>query len=653
MSSDNPKAFKLFPLNLTARADTVVRGNSVVTRPESGVENCFPGLEFDQRNLDKVFFPGLLFELHHDAGIMLRDFDAAKYAAKLLTPEDVRRGLYLAFVQGVFASAGGSTAPRLLRFSPPAGLNSWRFVRDMEPGRVAIALCSEQTFRGLVDGEPSAETVETWFRTRKNRREGGNRASFILLFGDRSRFLTDQGVIDPSIIGAGDLTRSLCSPWQYDFADCGCFYWASNKPDLVSSPAQEAQVLNFQRRERTEKGDAATRPADWLLKYEGRWDDERHILRHAEMIDAWEGLPFVIGGRETDRYTPPSDLSAPRRLTRSQIVERLRDLTGVEHALAVEYLYAFYSLGIPARPEDGPAPDPRVRTAGQEIFHIAVDEMRHLRAVNEILIELREEWALGRASVIGKDYDGTGRAFQRNFELVPLSRAQLDWFIDVERASQNDQSQNTVDGMYTMILRNIATSDEFSPDEKQRATQLIKVIIDEGMEHFRRFSRAREALRELPEASYLKVRGAPVRLDQGHPDRVLQDTADAAYVVVLRSLDYVFRLGDRQRGAMMEVARRAMYNMDDVARSLALRGIGAMFDLSTSATAAPAVGATAGAMPGAGHRAPLPAAGGEPLLPQFDALEQSADLAHRALAGRMRRQLEVMIQQFETLAVDQ
>jgi hypothetical protein len=647
MSRDNPKAFKLFPLNLTARADTMVRGNPVVTRPESGVENCFPGLEFDQRNLDKAFFPGLLFELHHDAGILLRDFDPGREAAKLLKRADVQQGMYLAFVQGVFALPDASSAPRLLRFSPPAGLNSWRFVRDLEPGRVAIALCGEQTFRGLADGEPSAETVETWFRTRKNRREGGDTAPFLLLFGERSRFLTEEGVIDPALIGAGDLTRSLCSPWQYDFADCGCFYWASNKPDLVSSPAQPQQILNFQRRDRSEKGDAATRAEDWILKYEGRWDDERHILRHAEMLDAWEALPFVVGGRETDRYTPSRAALAHPLLTRAQIIERLRDLAQVEHALAVEYLYAFYSLGIPARPEDGPQPDPRVRTAGEEIFHIAVDEMRHLRAVNEILIELGEAWVLGRASVIGRDYDGNGRAFQQRFELVPLSRAQLDWFIKVERASQNDHSQDTIDGMYTLILHSIAASDEFPAEQKQRARQLVKVIIDEGMEHFRRFTRARDALRELPEASYLKVRGAPLRLAEGHPDRVLQDTADAAYVVVLRALGYVFQMGDRQRGVMMETARRAMYNMDDAARSLALRGVGAMFDLGGYAVAAPAAMAVAaGAGPGA-HR---PAAIGEPLRPQFDALEQSADPAHRALAGRMRRQLDAMTLQFEKLA---
>jgi len=53
----NPIDWKIFPRNLTAKADYIVRGNSSGTRPESGVDNCYPGLEFDQRNLDKSFFP--------------------------------------------------------------------------------------------------------------------------------------------------------------------------------------------------------------------------------------------------------------------------------------------------------------------------------------------------------------------------------------------------------------------------------------------------------------------------------------------------------------------------------------------------------------------------------------------------------------------
>src|SRR5205809_996387 len=53
---------KIFPRNLTARAAYRVLGNPESTRLESGVGNCFPGLEYDHRNLDRRFMPGLLVE---------------------------------------------------------------------------------------------------------------------------------------------------------------------------------------------------------------------------------------------------------------------------------------------------------------------------------------------------------------------------------------------------------------------------------------------------------------------------------------------------------------------------------------------------------------------------------------------------------------
>ena len=59
-----PEVVKLLPRNATAlrktqdstRAPRLVAGNSVATRLESGVGNCFPGLECDLRNLERRFF---------------------------------------------------------------------------------------------------------------------------------------------------------------------------------------------------------------------------------------------------------------------------------------------------------------------------------------------------------------------------------------------------------------------------------------------------------------------------------------------------------------------------------------------------------------------------------------------------------------------
>ena len=54
---------KLVPRNRTARlAQARAAGNPVVTELESGVGNCFPGLEVDLRNLERRFFPFLVVD---------------------------------------------------------------------------------------------------------------------------------------------------------------------------------------------------------------------------------------------------------------------------------------------------------------------------------------------------------------------------------------------------------------------------------------------------------------------------------------------------------------------------------------------------------------------------------------------------------------
>jgi hypothetical protein len=55
---------KLQARNRTARIARVrAAGNPVVTELESGVGNCFPGLEIDLRNLDRRFFPYLAVDV--------------------------------------------------------------------------------------------------------------------------------------------------------------------------------------------------------------------------------------------------------------------------------------------------------------------------------------------------------------------------------------------------------------------------------------------------------------------------------------------------------------------------------------------------------------------------------------------------------------
>ena len=511
---------KLFPRNTTARAARVVRGNPVVSRPEDGVENCFPGLEFDQRNLDKVFFPGLVFEFHHGLGAFVRavEPDLLPAALRPLAPSaaDIEAGLFLFWLGGVregdspdLAGRGLAALSDLRRLGD---LDVWRVVRDLEPGPVQLVLAPASRFGA---GGAFEQTADRMVRAGQDRvlRDPAGAWQLGLLTGSRARFLTEDGVLDPALLAAGDLTRSLCAPWQYDFADCGCFYWAANKPDMAASPSQPRRILAFQRLDRSR--DAERRPIGDI----GRWEqirggtDPNATMDHADVIRQWEDLPFVVAETETDRFAPRPAPSSPELLNRAEVVRRLRYLAGVEHALSVEYLYAFYSLAAPRqRPVAADDPVGRVFTAAEEVFRVAVDEMRHLRWVNEMLGLLGEPHELGRAGIIGEDLDGDGRAFERPFELLPLTPAQLQWFVDVEdRSNDFDPGGNddSVDGMYTRILLSIQQLPDFADDERERLAHLVKLIIDEGIDHFQRFRRAQEALAGLDPGTYLRLDGPP------------------------------------------------------------------------------------------------------------------------------------------------
>ena len=55
-------------------------------------------------------------------------------------------------------------------------------------------------------------------------RDAAGKLIFAVATGVRASILTNEGGIDPDLIPTGELTQNLCSPWQWDFADCYCYY---------------------------------------------------------------------------------------------------------------------------------------------------------------------------------------------------------------------------------------------------------------------------------------------------------------------------------------------------------------------------------------------------------------------------------------------
>jgi hypothetical protein len=557
MSNDVPLR-PILARNMTAKADYLVPGNPMIARPESGVGNAHPGLEFDVRALDRHFLPGLVFDFQYGIGAKLISIDNGLFPDSTVSDRDIASGTWLWAIRATFGSAPGKATTVKL-----AGLDGYMVLRrimDLEPGEVTVA----------VGPAPDTAGASAAIDAAVAQLEAGGVPATASFSGQRAGYLDDVGVIDPTLMPAGEITRNLCSPWQWDFADCYCYYWASSKPDIVVGVTGDAQILNFQRdRSFPEPERPSPDPKVWM----------GNNITEPDLIVNWEQLPIVTSDREGVVPRVPHWPLMSNPMSVEEIATELAQLAGLEHALCVEYLYARYSI---KATRDVPMAIPffggalaRHRSA-HEIFNVAKDEMRHFRWVNEALRLLDKPPCMIRAETIGRD-------LERYFELRPLLPSTLDEFIGIEAPSSvfNDDPQQ-LDGVYTRILvslHHLEARPGNSPemlDKFGRLKQLMKVIIDEGESHWERFRRVKEALAGQRPAKYLHFLKVPGE-SKNEQDRALQSLGDAYYDLLLHALYITFALGRGSRGTWLTISHQAMFALDDSAFLLTERGSAPLF----------------------------------------------------------------------------
>jgi hypothetical protein len=597
-----PEAFKIFPRNLTARADYVVAGNPANSRPEAGVDNCYPGLEFDQRNLDQRFFPGLVLYFHRG--------DGARVIEAPLTETQRQGGIdfgdvdakpfYMWGMLGRFLVE--SPDPSMVGFSSQAGMEVWRRVHDLLPGPVAVAFGPGPGLgSNLDDGMQAAltaayEAVATGtngaarYAVLKNG-DGGIRS--IVMAEQRARYLDENGVIEPVSYPPGDITKTMCAPWMYDFRDCYCFYWSSNKPDIVNVPVDETTkpYINFLRRVEDRVPDP---PFD--IDFYWRKDADRTVRRrefeltYENMVEGWwQKLPVVLNDTESGDATAvpdPAPCEAAAQMDLSDVIRELTYLATVEHALTVEYLYAYYSINKKASPDTVAEADDssKIRAAAHQVFAVAVDEMRHLMWANLALYYLGAPASVERAEYIGeppdparngrKQLNGIEIAYlDEPFALNPLDAKTLDWFIDVEAPSK--EINHGLDGMYVYILERLRLGRSEIP-HADTLIPLIKLIIDEGHGHWQRFTRIKSTLAGIPETVYLRALNSE---PPGPTDSKYLEVCDAYYHLILKTVEVSVTLGRQSQSELVGAAIRVMQNLDELALILASRGYLPQFNL--------------------------------------------------------------------------
>jgi hypothetical protein len=616
---------KIFPRNLTAQADYLVPGNPVISRPEDAVANCFPGLELDVRNLDRRFFPGLVFNF---VTFTVEEVRGMHYGAKLAyvdVPEDPDLGLDPDTAARLSASLGIkreeiqtlyddiTNATELLdgkwyldwvkqgkaRLSMHSldGLEVWRLIRGLEPGRVDI--CLKQ-----LEGEDPGSTVtlKGWRR----------------LYADPKTGVI-SGAYQP-----GELMQGLCSPWQHDFRDCACHYWPANHPDVVLGEIYPGEPtlpggdsLESARNVRLDwlREDRSLGLASAALNTIPR--NRPYQIDHFRINHDWQNLDVVVEGREVGSVYVPSALENANPFGNpSDLLRELQVwLAPLELTLIFEYLYARFSV-LTSQEVMKDSGDKTlagiVDFVRYNLLLIATSEMHHLRWANELIWKLCKARDLPftpvleicevvpkspvaptldkyTAAAIGSyvkiehkiefhpaDLEAPTKAALAEFEaknkgvesgyreraLRRLSKDVISDFIALEHPS------SFIDGAYARVIATLRQGN-YSPDLVDVATR----IASEGMEHERHFIDISTALAPYQESEYLR----PMQVGTQHDAaRALQELDK-----IIESLRKAYRVAGQNKLEMtnpdIAAARSAMNELLKIGEDLGSDGIGIPF----------------------------------------------------------------------------
>jgi hypothetical protein len=265
---------KIEAKNLSAQLQFRALGNPPSTLPNSAISNCCPGLEMDFRNAWKRIFVGI--ELHESSNFVVKVDPSAPELHELANNYQLMK------VQGVpvMATATGPLIPDGPNVPLP----------DSDGDDALIPLEWSNVLAGVIYNS-AGKLVECEFQSMDPPVRN-------LAFNLRVRNFFENAVIARDLLKPGELTQSLCSPWQNDYRECGCFYWAASRPDYVNVELSEdgnSIGHNWMQRDRTPETAKVYVSDDFL--------DER-LLSYNDLFNGWEkALRFVIGNEDE----PPID----------------------------------------------------------------------------------------------------------------------------------------------------------------------------------------------------------------------------------------------------------------------------------------------------------------------------------------------------------
>jgi len=234
-------------------------GNPPGTLPTTAISNCFPGLEFDFRNAWRHVFEEV--ELH-------------EYEWSIVENDRIVGEIESMEIDGQPIQITGEIRV------PGPGPNG-------EPPLVAPDRAQLERSNAL-----AAIIVNPGKKVRCRIRDTEGRT--------RQRTLTVRGVFAPGTAaiaieagGPGEMTAGLCSPWQNDYRECGCYYWAASRPDYVNVEAgPDATSIGHNWLQARD----ATTPKAYIPDTSGTG-----LVTYLQLFSDWQRrLRFIVGGNDSE-----------------------------------------------------------------------------------------------------------------------------------------------------------------------------------------------------------------------------------------------------------------------------------------------------------------------------------------------------------------
>ncbi|SFW75040.1 hypothetical protein [Chitinophaga sancti] len=259
--------------NLTAQLHYRGTGNPISVLPRTAISNCFPGLEFDFRNLWRRAFNGIT--LMENNNYVLEATTANLKGHRLVAIEG--RPTMVKTTGPLFPN--GDSVP-LKTDANPNGVSFMEWSNSM----VQVLQKQGQEVICHFTAAPSPEEVVVDLN-QLNNPEKYIPVTLVVnkIFDGNSAAFSD------AILKPGELTQGLCAPWQNDYRECSCYYWAASRPDFVNIVPNE-NGLSTGDLWMSKKRTGSYIPDDWK---------NSRLLSYQDLFENWQGeLNFIIEGKD-------------------------------------------------------------------------------------------------------------------------------------------------------------------------------------------------------------------------------------------------------------------------------------------------------------------------------------------------------------------